>query len=41
MAREVYNIARIGIRMDTLEQLNVPIDEVVEDLPKPKVARRR
>ena len=36
MAREVPNITRIGIRIDTLERLNVPIDEVVEDLPKPK-----
>ena len=36
MAREVPNITRIGIRIDTLERLNVTIDEVVEDLPKPK-----
>ena len=36
MAREVLNITRIGLRMDTLGGLNVPIDEVVEDLPKPK-----
>lgn len=36
MAREVPNITRIGIRIDTLERLNVPIDEVVEDLPIPK-----
>ena len=36
MARELSNIPRIGIRIDTLEKLNIPISEVVEDLPKPK-----
>jgi hypothetical protein len=36
MAREVPVITRIGIRVDTLERLNVPIDEIVEGLPKPK-----
>jgi hypothetical protein len=41
MAREVPNIIRIGIRMDTLERLNVPIDEVVEDLPKPKGSEKK
>jgi hypothetical protein len=41
MAREVPNMTRIGIRMDTLEQLNVPIDEVVEDLPKPKGSEKK
>lgn len=41
MAREVPNIARIGIRVDTLERLNVPIDEVVEDLPKPKGSEKK
>ena len=41
MAREVPNITRIGIRVDTLERLNVPIDEVVEDLPKPKGSEKK
>lgn len=41
MAREVPNITRIGIRIDTLERLNVPIDEVVEDLPKPKGSEKK
>ncbi|MGH9953055.1 MAG: hypothetical protein ACRD5J_15670, partial [Nitrososphaeraceae archaeon] len=41
MAREVPNITRVGIRIDTLERLNVPIDEVVEDLPKPKGSEKR
>lgn len=41
MAREVPNITRIGIIMDTLERLNVPIDEVVEDLPKPKGSEKK
>ncbi|MGH9975487.1 MAG: hypothetical protein ACRD8Z_06585 [Nitrososphaeraceae archaeon] len=36
MTREVPSISRIGIRIDTLERLSIPIDEVVEDLPKPK-----
>jgi hypothetical protein len=36
MAREVPYVTRIGIRIDTLKRLNVPIDEVVEDLPKPR-----
>ena len=35
------NITRIGIRIDTLERLNVPIDEVVEDLPKPKGSEKK
>ncbi len=41
MAREVPNITRIGIRIQTLERLNVPIDEVVEDLPKPKGSEKK
>ena len=41
MAREVPNITRIGIRIDTLERLSVPIDEVVEDLPKPKGSEKK
>jgi len=41
MAREVPNITRIGIRVDTLERLNVPIDEVVENLPKPKGSEKK
>lgn len=41
MAREVPNITRIGIKMDTLEGLNIPIDEVVEDLPKPKGSEKK
>ena len=41
MAREVPNITRIGIKVDTLERLNVPIDEVVEDLPKPKGSEKK
>jgi hypothetical protein len=36
MSRKVPNITRIGIRIDTLKRLEIPIDEVVEDLPKPK-----
>jgi hypothetical protein len=36
MAREVPDIARIGIKVETLEKLNISIEEVVEDLPKPK-----
>ena len=42
MAREVRNITRIGIRMDTVEGLNIPIDEVVGKIyPNLKVAKRR
>ncbi len=41
MAREVPNITRIGIRIDTIERLSVPIDEVVEDLPKPKGSEKK
>ena len=41
MAREVPNITRIGIKVDTLERLNVPIDEIVEDLPKPKGSEKK
>jgi hypothetical protein len=41
MAREVPNITRIGVRIDTLERLNIPIDEVVEDLPKPKGSEKK
>ena len=41
MAREVPNITRIGIRIDTLERLNIPINEVVEDLPKPKGSEKK
>jgi hypothetical protein len=36
MAWEVPDIARIGIKVETLEKLNILIEEVVEDLPKPK-----
>ena len=35
------DITRIGIRIDTLERLNIPIDEVVEDLPKPKGSEKK
>ena len=41
MAREVHNLTRIGIRIQTLERLNVSIDEVVEDLPKPKGSEKK
>lgn len=41
MAREVPNITRIGIRVDTLERLNIPIDVIVEDLPKPKGSEKK
>lgn len=41
MAREVPKITRISIRIDILERLNVPIDEVVEDLPKPKDSEKK
>ena len=41
MAREAPNVTRIGIRIDTLERLSVPIDEVVEDLPKPKGSEKK
>jgi hypothetical protein len=41
MTREVPNITRIGIRIDTLERLKIPIDEVVEDLPKPKGSEKK
>jgi hypothetical protein len=41
MAREVPNLTRIGIRIDTLERLNIPVDEVVEDLPKPKGSEKK
>jgi hypothetical protein len=41
MARGVPNTARIGVRIDTLERLNVPTDEVVEDLPKPKGSEKK
>jgi hypothetical protein len=37
----VPNISRIGIRIDTLERLKIPIDEVVEDLPKPKGSEKK
>jgi hypothetical protein len=36
MSKKLSNITRIGIRIETLEKLNIPIKEVVEDLPKPK-----
>jgi hypothetical protein len=36
MSRKVSNIARIGVRIDTLVRLEVPIEDVVEDLSKPK-----
>ncbi|MGI0043725.1 MAG: hypothetical protein ACRD47_08440, partial [Nitrososphaeraceae archaeon] len=39
MSRKVPNIARIGIKIETLERLSIPIEEVVEDLPKPKNSR--
>jgi hypothetical protein len=41
MAREVPNITRIGIRIATLERLNIPIDEIVEDLPIPKRSEKK
>ncbi|MGH9986578.1 MAG: hypothetical protein ACRD8W_21760, partial [Nitrososphaeraceae archaeon] len=41
MAREVPGITRIGIRIDTLERLGIPIDEVAEDLPKPKGSEKK
>jgi hypothetical protein len=41
MASEVPGITRIGIRIDTLERLSIPIDEVVEDLPKPKGSEKK
>jgi hypothetical protein len=41
MAREVPNITRVGIRIDTLDRLNIPIDEVIEDLPKPKGSEKK
>jgi hypothetical protein len=41
MAREVPNITRIGIRIETLERLNIPKFEVVEDLPKPKGSEKK
>jgi hypothetical protein len=36
MAGKVPNIPRIGINLDTLKRLQIPLDEVIEDLPKPK-----
>jgi hypothetical protein len=41
MASEVPGITRIGIRIVTLERLSIPIDEVVEDLPKPKGSEKK
>ncbi len=41
MAREVPNITRIGIKMETLERLNVPISEIVEDLPRPRGSEKK
>jgi hypothetical protein len=41
MAREVPNIARIGIKMNTLERLNVPISLVAEDLPRPRGSEKK
>jgi hypothetical protein len=41
MAREVPRITRIGVRIATLERLNVPVDEVVENLPKPKGSEKK
>jgi hypothetical protein len=41
MVREVPNLTRIGIRIENLERLNVPIDEVIEDLPKPKNSEKK
>lgn len=41
MARVVSRITRIGIRIQTLERLNVPVDEVVENLPKPKGSEKK
>jgi hypothetical protein len=41
MAREVPNVTRIGIRIDTLERLYIPIEEVVEDLPKPRGSEKK
>jgi hypothetical protein len=38
MTREVPNITRICIRIDTLE---IPVDKVVEDLPKPKGSEKK
>jgi hypothetical protein len=41
MANEVSGISRIGIKIDTLERLSISIDEVVEDLPKPKGSEKK
>ena len=41
MAGEVPNITRIGIKIETLQTLKVPIEEVVEDQPRPKNTRNK
>jgi hypothetical protein len=41
MSREVSRITRIGIRIPVLERLNIPVDEVTENLPKPKGSKKK
>ena len=41
MAREVSRISRIGIRILAVERLNIPVDEVMENLPKPKGSKKK
>jgi hypothetical protein len=41
MTREMPNITRIGMKLDTTERLNVPIEEVAEDLPRPKSGQKK
>jgi len=41
MAREVPNVTRIGIKIETLQTLKVPIGEVAEDQPRPKNSKNK